>query len=97
MKPLAFSFLGTKNLCLSTSDTEEENGGDTLLFLHFMLHLGPITLVHVLFYKIVRFFSLNPAVVFDSVPSVTAGKEVISCCISIKYFDGLAFHRASIS
>lgn len=39
-----------------------------------------------------QYFSLNQAVVFDSVSSVTAGKEVISCCISIKYFDGLSFH-----
>lgn len=87
---LIFSFLGPKSLCLSTFDIGEENGGNSLWLLQLMLHAGPITPVCAGLWNYQVLF-LNPFVVFDSFQSSTAGKKIISCCISTKYLDGLAF------
>lgn len=42
---LIFSFIDLKSLWLSVFDTGEENGGNTLCLLQFVLHAGPITSV----------------------------------------------------
>lgn len=41
----SFSHSLAPKVCLSTFDTGEENEGNTLWLLQFILHVGPLTLV----------------------------------------------------
>jgi len=73
-------FIPCPLLCSFAADSRKENEGNTLFPSVDGTYRSYLLITCIGLYNC-QAASLNPAVVFDSVPSVTAGKKVISCCI----------------